>query len=55
MLNPETIGIVVVLAVLLFGAKRLPELGKSVGQGIKEFKKGINEAGEPEETTAEKK
>ena len=30
---------IVVLVVVLFGAKRLPELGKSLGQGIKEFKK----------------
>ncbi|MEX0658345.1 MAG: twin-arginine translocase TatA/TatE family subunit [Egibacteraceae bacterium] len=40
---PELIVIVVVL-VLLFGARKLPELGSSVGQSIKNFKKGIAES-----------
>lgn len=31
--------IVVGILVLLFGARKLPELGKSLGEGIKEFKK----------------
>lgn len=35
-------GLVVVLVVLLlFGAKRLPEIGKGMGKGIKEFRSGI--------------
>jgi sec-independent protein translocase protein TatA len=29
------------LALILFGARRLPELGRSLGRGIVEFKKGI--------------
>ncbi len=32
-----------VLVTVLFGAKRLPELAKSLGTSMKEFKKGINE------------
>lgn len=39
---PEIIGILL-LALLLFGPKKLPELGKSLGQGIREFKKGTRE------------
>jgi twin arginine-targeting protein translocase, TatA/E family len=39
---PELIGLVVVL-LLVFGAKRLPEMGSNVARGIKEFKKGIND------------
>lgn len=35
---PEIIGILVVV-LILFGAKKLPELAKGLGQGIKEFKK----------------
>lgn len=31
--------LIVVAALLIFGPKKLPELGKSVGQAIKEFKK----------------
>ena len=45
--GPEVIAIVAVV-VLLFGAKKLPELARGLGQGIKEFKKGSAEA--PEET-----
>lgn len=36
--TPEIVGIVVIV-LLLFGAKKLPELGRSLGQGIKEFRK----------------
>ena len=36
--------VVVILAVLLlFGAKRIPDLARSLGQSIKEFKKGARE------------
>ena len=30
-----------VLALLLFGAKRLPEIGRSMGQGMREFKNSV--------------
>ena len=33
--------IVLLVVVLFFGPKRLPQLGKSLGQGLKEFKDGI--------------
>ncbi len=39
---PELVIILVVL-LLLFGAKRLPEIARSVGKSSKEFKKGMNE------------
>jgi sec-independent protein translocase protein TatA len=38
--------IILLLFVLLFGAKKLPELGSSVGRTIKNFKKGIDEGAE---------
>lgn len=46
--------LVLILAVvlLLFGAKKLPELAKGLGQSVKEFKKASNEA---DEEIAEKK
>ncbi len=34
--------VILVIGLLLFG-RRLPEVGKSIGQGIKEFKKGLKE------------
>lgn len=39
----ELIGLIVIL-VMIFGAKKLPELGSSIGKSIKNFKKGMEEA-----------
>ena len=35
--------VILVVVLLLFGAKRLPEIGSSMGKGIREFKKSIND------------
>jgi sec-independent protein translocase protein TatA len=35
--------VIMVILLLVFGAKRLPEIGSSVGKGIREFKKSIRE------------
>lgn len=35
--------IVLIIALVIFGPKRLPEIGKSLGKGIKEFKKSTTE------------
>lgn len=40
-IGPLEIGIVLVIALVVFGPKRLPELGKSLGNGIREFKGSI--------------
>ena len=40
---PELL-IIMVVILLLFGAKRIPEIAGSMGKGIKEFRKNINEA-----------
>jgi len=50
--GPELI-IVVVIALLIFGPKRLPEMGSSIGKSIKEFKKGMNELTNPKEEKEE--
>ncbi len=42
---PEIVGILVVV-LILFGAKKLPELAKGLGQGIKEFKKATRDVQE---------
>ena len=42
-LGPTELVIVLVIFLLLFGAKKLPELGSSVGRSIRSFKKGIAE------------
>lgn len=40
-IGPLEIGIVLVIALLVFGPKKLPELGGSLGKGIRDFGKGI--------------
>ena len=47
---PEIL-IIMVIVLLLFGAKRIPEIAGSMGKGIREFKKNINDA--TREVTAE--
>ena len=42
---PELI-IILVIVLLLFGAKRLPEMARSLGKSSKEFKKGMEDVGE---------
>ncbi len=41
--------ILVAIILLLFGAKRLPQLGRSLGSGIREFRKGVVEADDKDE------
>ena len=38
--------LIIVIIVLLFGAKKIPELMKGVGKGVKSFKEGLNEVDE---------
>ncbi len=45
--QPTHLLVIGVIVFLLFGAKRLPELGKGLGEGFKGFKDGIKSAGEP--------
>ncbi len=39
--GPMEIIVILVVVLLLFGAKRLPEIGRALGEGIREFKKSI--------------
>ena len=47
--------IILVIVLILFGANRLPELARSLGSSVKEFKKGVNEAQSEESRAAAKK
>jgi sec-independent protein translocase protein TatA len=40
--NPLHIAIILIVVLLVFGAKRLPELGKSMGEGLRGFKESVN-------------
>jgi sec-independent protein translocase protein TatA len=52
---PELI-IILVIVLLLFGAKKLPEMARSMGKASKEFKQGMRDgAGEEGEETSSKK
>ena len=44
--QPMHLLVIVGLALLLFGPKKLPELGKGIGEGIRGFKSAINGHGE---------
>ncbi len=46
-LGPGELLIILVLAILVFGPGKLPEIGKSLGKGMKEFKKATDEVMEP--------
>jgi sec-independent protein translocase protein TatA len=52
--GPELI-IILVIILLLFGAKRIPELAKGLGTGVREFRRGTRGGDEVEEKSEEKK
>ena len=46
--NPLHIAFLVVILLLLFGARRLPEIGRSLGSGMREFKQSVTGESHPE-------
>ena len=44
--GPEKLIMILLIVLVLFGGKRIPEIGSSLGKGIREFKKGIREVGD---------
>jgi len=47
-IGPLEIALLLLLALLLFGAKRLPEIGRSLGSGMREFKDSVTGHDKPE-------
>ena len=45
-LGPMEMMMILVIVLVLFGAKRVPEIGASIGKGIREFKRGISDLAE---------
>ena len=52
-IGPGEIIVIVVVLVLLFGARKLPDLARSIGQSAKEFRKGLEEGAKDEEEEEE--
>ncbi len=50
----QEILLIVVIILVLFGAKRIPELARSIGKGAREFKKGLKEIENPDIEEEEK-
>jgi TatA/E family protein of Tat protein translocase len=42
-IGPQELFWLFLIVLLIFGAKRIPEIGRSVGRGIQEFKKGMRD------------
>jgi sec-independent protein translocase protein TatA len=47
--------LIILVIVLLFGGRKIPELMKGIGQGMKEFKKASKVEDEPDKMSAEEK
>ncbi len=47
--------LILVIVLILFGAQRLPDLARSLGSSVKEFKKGVTEVTKDDATAAAKK
>ena len=59
MLYPAVLGLqewwpILIVLLLLFGAKKLPELARSMGSSVNEFKKGMAEGAKPDEKPSDK-
>lgn len=48
LLQPMHLLVILIIAMVAFGPKKLPELGKGLGEGIRGFKKAMSETTEPE-------
>ncbi len=53
MFGPTEIVIIVLVLVLLFGGRKIPELMRGLGQGMKEFKKATKDEPEPQSENGE--
>ena len=45
-LGPEKLLMLLLICLVIFGGKRIPEIGGAIGKGIREFKKGVSDIGE---------
>lgn len=50
----QEILLILLIVLLLFGARKIPELARSLGKGVREFKKGLQDIENPEEEKEKK-
>ena len=55
MIGTTEIILIVLVVLLLFGGKKIPELMRGLGSGVKSFKDGMREGDKPEEKKDEQK
>jgi sec-independent protein translocase protein TatA len=54
-LGPMEMVLILLILVLLFGAKKLPQLGEGIGKALKNFKKSVNDPIEDKDSSETKK
>lgn len=47
-LEPEHLILILLVVLVMFGGKKIPELAGGIGKGVREFKKGLNDLGSPD-------
>lgn len=52
--GPTELLLIVLIIIIIFGARKLPELGKSLGEGIKNFRKSISSKDKENEAPPDK-
>lgn len=53
-IGPMELVLILLVLVLIFGANKLPQLGRAIGDTMKEFKKGVKEASDEKDAKPEK-
>ena len=54
LLQPTHLLVILAVAIFVFGPKKIPELGKSLAQGIRSFQDGVKSAAEPDHSEKDK-
>ncbi len=52
--GPTELLLIILIVVIIFGARKLPELGKSLGEGIKNFRKSVSSKEKEDESSSDK-
>lgn len=50
--QPQHLLVILIAGLFIFGPKKLPELGKGLAEGIRNFKKAVSDTSEPEKPQA---